>query len=443
MSSTKSSRVNPKNKKKYRVGSWRAYERGLRARGDVTVWFAEEVLRTWTPPPTGRRGGQQRYSNLAILTALTLRILFHLPLRQTEGFVASLLRLMGLDLNAPDHTTLSRRNRDVLVPALSRDDAGPIHLIVDSTGLKIYGAGAWCSRKHRKTNERAGWRKLHIGVDDDGYVVAEALTDNTVDDAGPAGPDRCSPAARHGRRRLRYARRVQGGRRHRRRGRRPASTAGDGVAEGYGALEAEEPAYREDCRDRKTSVAEGDRLPAAGPSRGHVPPVQTDPRRQSPCEGVRGAGARSDGGVHRAEQDVGAREGAVLPGRGVIVGDFDTGSVRGSNYATTPQRGLAAASPLPDDQRLGVHIRVDDRRFLRRQAARVGGRARGRSARGGRSHGAARRNPRPETCSRHSARDFCFACPGRHLYTPEGRRAPEILFVAQSSSSRGRHLSPR
>ena len=90
---------------------------------------------------------------------------------------------MGLDLNAPDHTTLSRRNRDVLVPALSRDDDGPIHLIVDSTGLKSYGAGEWCARKHRKAHERGGWRKLHIGVDDDGYVVAEALTDNTVDDA--------------------------------------------------------------------------------------------------------------------------------------------------------------------------------------------------------------------------------------------------------------------
>ena len=113
----KSSRVNPRYKQKYRVGSWRAYERGLRARGDVTVWFAEEALSTWTPPPTRCRGGQQRYSNLAILTALTLRMLFHLPLRQTEGFVASLLRLMGLDLNAPDHTTLSRRTRDVLVPA--------------------------------------------------------------------------------------------------------------------------------------------------------------------------------------------------------------------------------------------------------------------------------------------------------------------------------------
>ena len=116
MASTTSSRVNHKYKKKYRVGNWRAYERGLRARGDVTIWFTDEALRTWTPPPTRCRGGQQRYSNVAILTALTLRMLFHLPLRQAEGFVASLLRLMGLDLNAPDHTTLSRRNKDVLVP---------------------------------------------------------------------------------------------------------------------------------------------------------------------------------------------------------------------------------------------------------------------------------------------------------------------------------------
>ena len=183
MASTKSSRVNPKYKKRYRVGNWPAYERGLRARGDVTVWFAEEALSTWTPPPTRRRGGQQRYSDPAILTALTLRMLFHLPLRQTEGFVASLLRLMDRHLNAPDHTTLCRRNRDVLVPALRRADDGPIHLIVDSTGLKIYGAGEWCSRKHRKATERGGWRKLHIGVDDDGYVVTETLTQNTVDDA--------------------------------------------------------------------------------------------------------------------------------------------------------------------------------------------------------------------------------------------------------------------
>ena len=183
MASTKSSRVNPKYKKRYRGGNWQAYERGPRARGDVTVWFTEEALSTWTPPPTRCRGGQPRYSNLAILTALTLRMLFHLPLRQTEGFVASLLRLTGRNLHAPDHTTLSRRNRNVLVPALRRVGDGPFHLIVDSTGLKIYGAGERCSRKHRKAHERGGWRKLHIGVDDDGYVVAAALTQKTVDDA--------------------------------------------------------------------------------------------------------------------------------------------------------------------------------------------------------------------------------------------------------------------
>ena len=88
-----------------------------------------------------------------------------------------------MDLQAPDHTTLCRRAKDVELPSIGRHHDGPVHLIVDSTGLKIYGAGEWCSRKHRKANERSGWRKLHIGVDGDGYVVAEVLTENTVDDA--------------------------------------------------------------------------------------------------------------------------------------------------------------------------------------------------------------------------------------------------------------------
>ena len=175
--------MNPKYKTKYRVQNWPEYERGLRARGDVTVWSSGEAIRAWTPPPNRRRGGQRRYSNQAILTALTLRTVFHLPLRQTEGFVASLLGLMGLDLQAPDHTTLCRRAKDVELPSIGRPHDGPVHLIVDSTGLKIYGAGEWCSRKHRKAGERGGWRKLHIGVDGDGYVVAEVLTENMVDDA--------------------------------------------------------------------------------------------------------------------------------------------------------------------------------------------------------------------------------------------------------------------
>ncbi len=183
MASRKSSRVNPKYKTKYRTKNWRAYEAGLKSRGDVTVWLSEEAIAAWTPPNNGRRGGQLRYSNLAILSALTLRLLFRLPLRQTEGFVVSLLRLMAVDLAAPDHTTLSRRNRDVDVPQPTSSHEGPLHLIVDSTGLKIFGAGEWSSRKHRKIRDRGGWRKLHLGVDGEGFIVAQALTESTGDDA--------------------------------------------------------------------------------------------------------------------------------------------------------------------------------------------------------------------------------------------------------------------
>jgi len=183
MGARKSSKVNRKYKTRYRVGNWPEYERGLRARGDVTVWVSDEAIASWTPEPTGRRGGQSRYSSLAILTALTLRLVFRLPLRQTEGFVGSLLRLMGLELNAPDHTTLSRRGRDVEVPPLRRDHDGPIHLVVDSTGLKVFGAGEWSTRKHGKRKLRRGWRKLHIGVDGSDFIVAGELTKSDIDDA--------------------------------------------------------------------------------------------------------------------------------------------------------------------------------------------------------------------------------------------------------------------
>ena len=109
MVAAKSSRVNRQYKKKYRIRNWREYERGLRSRGDVTIWLSEDAIAAWVPPKNGLRGGQRRYSNLAVRTALTLRVVFSLPLRQTEGFLDSLLRLMGLNLKAPDHTTLSRR----------------------------------------------------------------------------------------------------------------------------------------------------------------------------------------------------------------------------------------------------------------------------------------------------------------------------------------------
>jgi hypothetical protein len=111
----------PKYKTAYRVKNWAEYDKALRDRGDITLWISQDAIDAWTPPQTGKRGAPPVYSDLAIETALTLRLLFHLALRQTEGFLGSLLRLMGVDLSCPDHTTLSRRNATV---AVRKDRAG-------------------------------------------------------------------------------------------------------------------------------------------------------------------------------------------------------------------------------------------------------------------------------------------------------------------------------
>ena len=190
MAAGKSSRINRQYKTKYRIRNWREYERGLRSRGDVTIWLSEDAIAAWIPPKNGLRGGQRRYSNLAIRTALTLRVVFGLPLRQTEGFLDSLLSLMSRDLKAPDHTTLSRRNQMVVVPPRTRAHDGPIDLIVDSTGLKILGRGEWYA--HKTSKKRRDWRKLHIGVDAKGFMVAAELTASSRDDASTL-PDLLAP----------------------------------------------------------------------------------------------------------------------------------------------------------------------------------------------------------------------------------------------------------
>ena len=130
MAARTKSKVTPKYKAKYRVSNWAVYEESLRNRGDITVWFDEDAINAWNAPPSGRPGGQPRYSALAIVTALTLRTVFHLALRQTEGFVTSLIRVMGLDLMTPDHTTLSRRNRNIEVPRLAASGAAHIKIVI-------------------------------------------------------------------------------------------------------------------------------------------------------------------------------------------------------------------------------------------------------------------------------------------------------------------------
>jgi hypothetical protein len=173
---------------RYTVTNWQAYEAGLRQRGSLTIWFSEEAIAAWRAAARTTPGGQARYSDLAIETSLILRAVFHQPLRQTEGLVGSLLGLMGLDLPVPDHSTLSRRARSLAVVPQVRTARGPVHLLVDSTGVKLSGPGEWLVEKHG-TQRRRAWRKLHLGIDaKTGMIVASTLTSKEVDDAAELGP---------------------------------------------------------------------------------------------------------------------------------------------------------------------------------------------------------------------------------------------------------------
>src|SRR3954466_1472380 len=195
---------------KRRVTNWRDYDESLRRRGSLTVWFSDEAIEAWEAERRTSRGGQPEYSDLAILTALTFKAVFRLAYRQTEGLIGSVIGLLGLDLAVPDHSTLCRRAETLEVPRPkprgdgagggAGRDTGPMHLLVDSTGLKLYGAGEWLGgetlsgagewlvEKHG-TKRRRSWRKLHLGVDaETGRIVAATLTDRDEDDASQVGP---------------------------------------------------------------------------------------------------------------------------------------------------------------------------------------------------------------------------------------------------------------
>ena len=169
-------------KPRYRVTNWAEYDASLRKRGSLTMWVTDEAIAAWRAEPRTTPGGQPRYSALAITTALTLRAVFGLALRQTEGLTGSVIALLGLDLAVPDHSTLSRRAKTLEVTPFRRAGTGPLHLLVDSTGLKLGGAGEWLVEKHC-TSRRRSWRKLHIGVDaDSGEILAVAVTRKEIDD---------------------------------------------------------------------------------------------------------------------------------------------------------------------------------------------------------------------------------------------------------------------
>lgn len=154
-----------KAKVKYRVTNWPDYDRALVRRGDVTVWFDEDFLRGhWHGRPTGKRGMPLKYSDAAIQVLLMLKAVLALPYRSVEGLARSLMGLLGLAFPVPDHTQLSRRAQRLQVVIPRRERLGPVHVVVDSTGLKVYGEGEWKVRQHG-AGKRRTWRKVHLAVD--------------------------------------------------------------------------------------------------------------------------------------------------------------------------------------------------------------------------------------------------------------------------------------
>lgn len=175
-------------KKSYNVRDWKKYDENLRNRGSLTIWFSEEAIAAWNwvRPSKMKRGRQQKYSDLAIETAHTLRLVYKKPLRQTEGFLASIVRFMKVDLDIPDHTTLSRRAGTVKLsksskPARPASSTGSTVVIVDSTGLKVFGEKEWMNHKHG-TRLRKVWRKLHLAIDEDGEILSATLTTHDASD---------------------------------------------------------------------------------------------------------------------------------------------------------------------------------------------------------------------------------------------------------------------
>lgn len=174
---------------RYKVCNWPEYDRALQQRGNLTVWVTPEALAAWHPSRTGQRGRPRDYSDVVIETGHLLRLAFGRPWRQTEGLLRSLTALLGVGVGVPDHTTFSRRSPGLaLATALARAQAsGPVHVVIDATGLKVHGAGEWLVEKHGERGKRS-WRKLHLAADPStGEILASELTSNEDGDASQVG----------------------------------------------------------------------------------------------------------------------------------------------------------------------------------------------------------------------------------------------------------------
>lgn len=171
-------------KNTYRIRNWKEYNAGLVKRGSLTVWVEEEIAQQWQEKEkSGKPGASKTYSDKAIETMALLGQVYSLALRATQGLLKSIIEIMKLEIKVPDYTTLCRRRKALEIVLTAKEKATARHIVVDSTGVKIYGEGEWKVRQYGWTKRRT-WRKLHIAVDEASKeILVAAVTKNSVDDA--------------------------------------------------------------------------------------------------------------------------------------------------------------------------------------------------------------------------------------------------------------------
>jgi len=179
----KKNKKSKKAKIPYKVRNWSLYNKSLVQRGDITFWFSQEAVNEWLYTGKQSQGSPKIYGDVAITTALTIRSLYSLTLRSTKGFIRSLIKLMAIEVPVMDYSTICRRQRKLKVSCIRHKKSNtPIHVVVDSTGLKVFGEGEWKVRRHGYSKHRM-WRKLHLAINPDtGEILSHTLTTNSVSD---------------------------------------------------------------------------------------------------------------------------------------------------------------------------------------------------------------------------------------------------------------------
>jgi hypothetical protein len=167
------------DKVRYKITNWSEYNEALKKRGSVTLWLSDEIIKAWYVDQNKpkERGGQFKYSDIAIEAFLTIKVVYHLPYRGAQGFLSSIMNLMNVAIDVPDYTRVCRRAKTLEVSGLKNIETNEdIHVLIDSTGLKIFGQGQWHEEKHG-LKKRREWRKLHLAIDRDTQaIVAQELT---------------------------------------------------------------------------------------------------------------------------------------------------------------------------------------------------------------------------------------------------------------------------